>query len=65
MKKDKLGKAQTVVTGFKDSRSTLYANMGDGAVRRIGPRPVDIKRKARAQRKEQKQLGIEDVAKAA
>lgn len=65
MKRDTLGKAQTVTTGFKDHYGTLYGNMGDGSVRRIVPRPVDLKRKARKQRKEQKQLGIEDVAKAA
>lgn len=61
MQKDKLGKAQTVMTGLKDGAGTLYANMGDGARRRIGPRPVDIKRKERKQKREQKALGIEDA----
>lgn len=65
MQRDTLGKAQTVLTGYKDRYGTLYANMGDGARRRIGPRPVDIKRKERRARKEQRELGIEDAAKAA
>lgn len=61
MQRNKLGKAQTVVTGYKDRYGTLYANMATGARRRIGPRPVDIKRKARQARKEQRALGIEDA----
>lgn len=61
MQKDKLGKAQTVLTGYKDRNNTLYANMGDGARRRIGPRPVDKKRLERKLRREQKQLGITDA----
>lgn len=64
MQKEKLGRAQTVVNGFKDRPGTLYARMGDGRAQRIGPRPVDIKRQQRKQRREQKLLGIEDVAKA-
>lgn len=65
MKNDKLGKHQTVTTGCKTKDGTLYANMADGSRRRIGPRPVDIKRKARKERREQKELGIEDAAKVA
>lgn len=61
MKNEKLGRAQTVLTGRQDRYKTLYANMGDGAVRRIGPRPVDIKRQQRKLRKEQKTLGIVDA----
>lgn len=65
MQKETLGKNQTVTTGFKDKRGVLYANMASRAVKRIGPRPVDLKRKERRERKEQRALGIEDVAKAA
>lgn len=61
MQNEKLNKAQTVVNGFKDRAGTLYARMATNAIRRIGPRPVDIKRKARAERREQKLLGIIDA----
>lgn len=61
MKKETLGKAQTVLTGQKDHYGTLYANMADGSRRRIGPRPVDIKRKERRAKREQRALGIENA----
>lgn len=61
MKNEKLGKAQTATAGYVARDKTLYAIMGDGARRRIGPRPVDNKRVERKARREQKELGIVDA----
>ncbi len=57
----KLNLPNTATAGYQDQYKTVYAIMGDGRRKRIGPRPVDIKRKERQLRREQKALGIVDA----
>lgn len=45
------------MSGYRDSRGVSYSIEAKG-IRRVSPRPVDIKRKERKLRREAKEAGV-------